>query len=192
MDLRAIDKNERNALSDTQVKQILGRDQRIIIYSNLARFNTITEAMGAGKSFVLFFEEDSMGESIMGHWECVWMSPRSPNTIIFFDSYGLKPDECKKFLSDNKLVQLKEHDNILSQLLAKAQQEGMTVMYNPFKYQSMKPDVSTCGFYVTQRLLHKNLNGAQFKEMLEGVQKRYKLKTYDEAVSYMLIEDYGI
>jgi hypothetical protein len=184
-----IDQNVHYALSDDNIRSVLGSDVPIVAYPDLAKIGDITTVFDSKGRCVIFFEEDEERGNVVGHWQCMILQPK---VIMFFDSYGLKPDQCKKWLKQNKLVVLKEYPNYLSKLLNKAVEQGYELIFNPFKYQSFTGGVNTCGDYVCCRLLNKNLNGDQFKQYLDSVMKKQGLKSYDETVSAIMLEKYKI
>ena len=112
-----------------------------------------------------------------GHWQLLM---KDDDKIIFFDSYGLLPDQCKKWLSINNLVELKEYPNYLSDLLVLSKDR---IFYNPFRYQSYKHNVNTCGRWCVARALHKSINGKEFKNFVDTLRKQYKLLSDDQAIS---------
>lgn len=177
---------ENKCLSDTDIRHILG-NVKIIAYPDLAKYNSIDQCFGPRDMFILFFEEDKEGGQVSGHWN--YVQKLNNNKILFFDSYGLKVDQCKKWLPQYQLMKLKEYPNYLSDLINKSDK---TVVYNPYKYQSMKSGVNTCGDYVCLRALCRNMNGLQFKNYLDELKKKYNVQTYDEAVVEYIYENYGI
>ena len=188
--MNSIKSEESHCLSDRDIKHVLGSSVPIILYPNLSKYSDIRQCFGKGGAFVIFFEEDKEGSDVDGHWECCFLD--SAKNIIFFDSYGLKPDGCKKWLKDNQLMRLKEYPNYLTQLLQKAQADGIRVLYNPVRYQSFRNGNNECGWWVCARLLNKRLNGMQFQNFMENQMKQYNVKTFDEAVCEYLHDGFGI
>lgn len=177
------------SLSEKDIRKVL-KSVPFVPYPKLENVEDITQLLNKSKCFVLFFEEDKEGGTISGHYECVFMEDNK--TIVFFDSYGLQPDQCKKWLSKNNLMKLKETPDYLSNLLNKASDDGYVVKYSPYKYQQMKSGINTCGRFVTCRLLYKNMNGDQFKKVLDNMKKDYKVKSYDQAVTLWMNDKYDI
>jgi hypothetical protein len=178
---------ESYCLSDKDIKKIL-RNVNIVIYPQLKRYNNILECFKHNNIFVLFFEEEKIGKQISGHWSG-FIKNDSDKTILYFDPYGLKPDECKDWLKKNTLVSLKEYPNYLSELLEKS---DYTIKYNPIQYQSKKPNNNECGDHTCTRLLHANLNGQQYKSFLDGLKRKYNVATYDLAVVEYIYTNYKI
>lgn len=178
---------ENKCLSDQEIRHILGSNIKIITYPQLSKYSNIDQCFGAGNFFILFFEEDKEHWQVSGHWEFVQLL--NNGNILFFDSYGLKVDECKKWLPQYTLMKLKEYPNYLTDLLSKS---NRTVFYNPYKYQSFSSGVNTCGDFVCMRALCRNMNGLQFKNYLDELKRKYNVKTYDEAVTEFIYQNYGI
>lgn len=175
---------EMKCLSESDIRHILG-NVKIIPYPELAKYANIEQCFGPKNMFILFFEEDKSHGEISGHWELVL----NGKDIIFFDSYGLKPDQCKRWLKQYQLMELKESPNYLSNLLSKSDK---TVVYNPYKYQSMKAGNNECGDFVCLRALCRNMNGLQFKNYLDELKRKFNVSTYDEAVVEYIYQNYNI
>jgi hypothetical protein len=168
-------------LSTTDIKKVLGKNTKIVKYSDLANLKSILDAFGNSNDCVLF---DPIVSASNGHYECLF---RNGNTITFFDSYGLPVDGFKKYVSSTQQLQkLHELRNYLSDLLIQAQNQGYIVNYNPFQYQKFANDITTCGDHVSCRLLHKNLNGLQYKNYLQSLMKQFNVNTYDDVVVILI------
>lgn len=180
---------EQYSLSDTDIKRILP-GIKIIAYPQLAKYDNIFQLFDAQGRCVIFFEEDESSQGIQGHWEIILMN-KMKNTIDFFDSYGLKYDECRKWLAKNKLIQLKEFDPQIGRLLATAPKQ-YRIFYNHKRFQSMKPGNNECGRYVCTRGLQKNLSDMEFIQFMNNLKKQYNVTTYDEAVTNYIFDNFGI
>ena len=95
---------ENYSLSDMDIKSILP-PANIISYKQLAKYKNINDVFNNSDIVILFFEEQEEHNNEIGHWQLLM---KDDDKIIFFDSYGLLPDQCKKWLSINNLVELKE------------------------------------------------------------------------------------
>lgn len=169
-------RKESYELSNTDIKKIVG-NVPIIKYPDLANYKTINDALGKKNAFVLFFETIN---NQTGHWQLVF---KQGNVINFWDSYGLAPSGAKKYIQKQTLNRLKEFKPLLPNLLNQAVKNGMTVTYNKNDYQSWQGDVSTCGRFVSTRLLNRNLSEQEFYNYLQNYMRQNDLNTFDEAVT---------
>ncbi len=180
--MKSIQSLESYALSSTDIKRIL-KGVKIVEYAQLATFQTADELFDASGRCVLFFATEN---DQTGHWECLF---KQNDGIHFFDSYGLDVDEAKDYVSQQLEIQLREYPDYLSALLSKA---GVPVYHNPFKYQQFAADISTCGKHCVNRLLNQRLSGDQYLASMNAMKSQYNVSTYDEAVSVMMKQRYGI
>ena len=73
------------ALTNFDIKNILGNDCLIIKYKELHNFNDLDKLMKNKKFIVILYEY----KKNYGHWTCLLKQGR---TIEFFDPYGTEPD----------------------------------------------------------------------------------------------------
>jgi hypothetical protein len=182
------------SLSDKDIKKILGKKIKIMAYPEFENIDDIGELLKSNNNqIIIFFEEQNTQAGLIGHWEAMKYDPKT-NTIQFFDSYGLKPDEARDYLSKNQLVELKEVKPELTRLLEDASEKGYKIFYNHIQYQSMThKDVSTCGKWSSNFLLNGNLAiSNQYQNYVKGLMKKYKVNTSDLAVVYWCLINYGI
>lgn len=181
------------SLSNDDIMRILGRKIKIIAYPMFSKIFDIVKFLEMNNNeLIIFFEEDKVGNSVSGHWESMKLDPQT-KTVQFFDSYGLKPDECRDYLSKNKLIQLKEFKPELNRLLMNAAEQGYKIFYNHIRYQQMKADVSTCGKWSSNFLLNGNLAlKNQYKNYVNKLMKKFYTKIPDDAIVNWCYENYGI
>ena len=117
-----------------------------------------------GKVVILFL---TTGIS-MGHWICVFR--RGADELHFFDSYGLRPDGERKWLSHDKLVQLNEADPIVSNLFKEAHNRGLDCWYSETAFQNARDESETCGRHVAVRLWNTDLDEEGYKDFIRRQQ----------------------
>ena len=162
-------------LSNVDIKKILGKNINIIPYPQLNNYSSLQSCMRNNDMFVLFFETTN---STTGHWQCMFNN----GTYNFWDSYGLKPSGDKSYIQKNILIQLKEIQPYLPNLLNTGLKNGLNIIYNKNDYQSWSGDVSTCGRHVCTRLLNKHMNEQEYYNYLSAYQAKYNLKSFDDVV----------
>jgi len=139
-------------LSDSDLRQILGANIKILNYPQLKRMKHISDMFDdMGRSILLF----PNASPTSGHWTCLI---NRPDKIEFFDPYGDAPDtEQKGGMSKGRLEMLDIERPDLTRLLRTA---GKPIYYNNHAFQKSKASVATCGRHCAVRLLYapKTLN----------------------------------
>ena len=133
------------ALSDGDIRKILGPDISIITYPMLGEMGSIEDAFDNKGRCVMLVPNAS---PTMGHW--VAMIKR-PDHIEFFDPYGDAPEEQKEGLLQSRLQSLDIDQPYLTKLLRAS---GKPVYYNTKGFQQEKASVATCGRHAVSRLLY--------------------------------------
>lgn len=147
------------ALSDSDIRKILGDDISIFTYPDLEHMNSIDEAFDSkGRAIILF---PNMSPT-MGHWCCMLNQKKG---ILFWDPYGEAPEEQKDGLSKDRLAQLDMDQPLLMRLLRAS---GRPVYYNTHQYQKMKDSVATCGRWCVTRCLYAPKSEEYFKKVVDA------------------------
>ena len=154
------------ALTEDDMKVLLP-GVRVITYPELKAFSCIEEAMGGpnGKLVILFLTT-GLSE---GHWVGLQRIPdtkKGTPVIEFFDSYGIRPEGEKKWLSHSQLVYLDEDEPILRNLLVDAAKRGYQIDYSQHQFQDEEDTSETCGRHVAMRLLHGGMNLKKYKDFI--------------------------
>ena len=90
------------ALSDADIRKILGQDAKIVKYSELSQVTDIDQLLPNQLDFCIVLYEDSIDH---GHW--VGLS-NYDGRYEHFDSYGLQPDKELAWISMQKRRALHE------------------------------------------------------------------------------------
>lgn len=147
------------ALSDNDIRKILGNDIRIWNYPQLKDLDTADELFDSKGRAILLFPNIS---PTAGHWTCLI---NRPNKIEFFDSYGDAPDtEQRDGLSRSRLEQLDIEKPDLTRLLRAS---GKPVFYNTYPFQKEAGNVATCGRHATVRLLYAPYSLDKYKKVID-------------------------
>jgi hypothetical protein len=153
-----VKQGEKYSFSDKDIRDMTNNMYDIYTYENLSKYNNINDILGENKGAVILFQNTQNS----GHWVSIWLEN---NILHFFDSYGLAPDEELKYAEYN----LRMHNNNkvphLSHLI---QNSGYKLMYNKYKLQKSLKDTSTCGRWITYRLLHRNLSCSEFSALFKN------------------------
>ena len=74
------------ALSDSDLRRILGHNTKIMKYSELSKFNDLNELLPDDRDYCVILYEDALNH---GHWIAL---SKYKGIFEFFDSYGISPD----------------------------------------------------------------------------------------------------
>ena len=143
------------ALSDTDIRKILGNDISIITYPELAKIQNIDEIFDNKGRCVLLYLTSSPN---CGHWCCLLRKKRG---IEFYDPYGEPPDTQ---FNEKTRDELGEPEDYLTELLEKS---GTPYFYNKHQYQKDKAGVNSCGRWSCCRLIYGNKSDKYFKKVVE-------------------------
>lgn len=148
-----------------------GSGDQIIKYSSLAAYKNINELLPDDGYKIILIESKKNS----GHWTVLI---KLNDTITFFDSYGIYPDDELNFVSKvaNRLLGNK-HDQIRRLMNTFPNKK----MYSKTKYQSNKSDVNTCGRWclVAIHLIYQlKYSLSEMKSLLDKMKKNTQ-KPYD-------------
>lgn len=139
--------------STQDLKYITNNRVRIIKYPELANFDDFEDLIEGYEGCIILYETSLNN----GHW--VLLYPKG-NVINFFDSYGFEyPNDEMKFINPYFREKNGMDKMLLYNLIFK-----YPVYHNDIQFQSMDPNVKTCGLWCCVRLLMKNMSPATFKK----------------------------
>ena len=174
---------EEHPMDDQDIKDNLGNNTKIIKYSDLSKYKSITDLLPRKRDYVFLLYLDDINK---GHWTALI---RDDTNIYFFCSYGSKPDEPLSWVDCKTRIQLGVAVPFLTRLLNNA--KGFNIYYNPIKYQQENDDVNSCGRYITLFILqfkkHLHYNLDDYYRYMNKIKSKYNL-TYDEIVSTLINE----
>jgi len=126
----------------------------ILRYIDLEELNDIEEGFGK-QGLVILYPTVSDNE---GHWCCLFINPRD-DKLYFFDSYGIIPDDQLEFRTEEYTRIVPKTYRHLTKLLLNSKRE---VDYNPWKFQSDSPKITTCGLWCVARILFSHRTCDEF------------------------------
>jgi len=161
--IRAIENAERVELTGEDICQILEKmcdpnSPNIITYSDLFDYDSIDDVLGE-KGYVMLLYQIQNRSS--GHWTCLF---KQKDHLVFFDPYGLAPDEEQKFIP--AFHSLDNKGESVPHLTLLLQNSKYKVLHNTHKYQSDRRDVNTCGRHCCVRLKFRDLTPKQYHELM--------------------------
>jgi hypothetical protein len=170
------------ALSNDDIQEILEPDTKIITYPQFGTMNHIDEAFDAlGRCIFLFL---TTGPTT-GHWLTMF---KRKEGIEYFDSYGERPEEQRKWVEPDMLEELGEGEPYLMNLLRSS---GYRVYSSTVPYQSDRSDVATCGRWAVARLICKDFSNKQFYDLVREQMRAQDLKSPDDWVALFTYEQLG-
>lgn len=153
---KIIDKKKSKSLSGEEVLGLCGNKAELYTYPELVKYNDIDKILGKHKACIILY----LTKANYGHWVCLFK--QNKDTLCFFDSYALMPDDELKFVPMNFRKYNNELYPHLTYLMYKS---GYKVDYNNHRLQSKKRDTATCGRWVGARLAFRYLNNDEFAEL---------------------------
>lgn len=152
-------------LSDKDILNLI--DTNIIMYHNLKKYNNILEILKNNSAVILY--QSTLN---YGHWCCI---NKIDKNIYFFDSYGMFPDNQKKYLRPDKQMKKLNEKNQMRRLLLNTIDLGYTCYYNHNLLQGK--NTSTCGYWCVSFIKY-NKSENDFYNYIERLHKKYDL-SYD-------------
>jgi hypothetical protein len=163
------------ALSDDDIKKLLGSGIKITTYPDLEKVGHIDELFDKYGRAILFVPQQNEQQ---GHWTCLI---KKGKTIEFFDPYGEPPEAQKDTIDDAQLQKMRMDEPLLADLLTN---NRYRIIYNKVQLQELKNDVNTCGRHCVSRLLHHQKPIQKYRQTLSNSGMKpdeYVVKlTYDE------------
>jgi len=171
--IQTIKNSERVELNGDDIGKIIGdRQPNIVIYSDLFDYKSIDQLLGDKGYVVLLYQIKNVHD---GHWVCLF---KQRDYLVFYDSYGLAPDEEVKFIP--QFQSLDNRGQPIPHLTKLLQESGYKVLHNTHQYQSDRKDVNTCGRHTCVRLKFRDLTPSEYHTLMA-------IKDTDFIVSAMTI-----
>jgi len=128
--------------------KLLGKsvNTKIMKYSELENINDLNDILTEVKDYRIVLIESQYN---VGHWTCI---TRNNDQYVWFDSYGLAPDQEFQFIPVRMQKILDEGGKPLTKLLSKLKQNGGKWNYNTIKFQKQETGINTCGRHVVNYL----------------------------------------
>jgi hypothetical protein len=155
------------ALSDDDIRKILGGRCKILKYSALAGYDDLDELLTGLLDYAIVLYEE---EENSGHWIGLL---KYNNIIEFFDPYGLIPDKELSWLSMKTRRMLNQATPYLSNLL-----RNERYIYNRVRYQNTDSYVNTCGSHVCHRiyrLINDDMDLAEYHRFMKDISVKNKM-----------------
>ena len=99
--------------------------------------------------------------ALNGHYVSMFMRG---NTLYYTDSYGF---DVRTDISKASYILRQKEQTFLSRLLIKFMDKGGNLEMNPYGYQKLSQNSSTCGRYAVIRLYFQSMDHEQFHKFLQ-------------------------
>lgn len=155
---RIIADAERYALSGEDILRIADGQCVVISYEDLHNLETLDSVLLPYDAVVILYQTSED----FGHWVTLL---RRGNTLEFYDSYGLKPDE--ELDLSNAFHKRVHEGKVVPHLSHLMKQDGYRVVYNKERLQKNLADVNSCGRYAALRVRLRNFSMNKFNGLLK-------------------------
>lgn len=169
-----IKRYKNKSLSNMDVLKICNNKADFYTYPEIVKYKTLDDLLGKHQAVILLY----LTKANYGHF-CALLKQNN-NTISFFDSYGLMPDDELKFAP---IYFRKKNNQYKSHLTKLMYESGYDIDYNNHKLQEKMSDIATCGRWTGMRILFRNLTNDQFAELF----KKTGMKP-DELITLLTID----
>lgn len=144
--------------SNVELEEALGRPINVVRYTDLKKYKNIDDLLGKNGECIILYETSPD----IGHWVCCFK--RGNNTISFFDSLGLMPDDqfhsiCIKFRKSQGIS--------IPYLTYLLDASNKKIEWNEYNLQDPDDSISTCGRWCVLRLRMKHLTPKKFYELFK-------------------------
>lgn len=146
------------ALSDDDIRDLLGGSIRITTYPDLDKVQHIDEIFDKHGRAILFVPQQNEQQ---GHWTALI---KKRNMIEFFDPYGDPPEAQKDTIDDAQLRKMHMTEPLLAELLTN---NPYKIIYNKVPLQKLEDDVNTCGRHAVCRLLYHKYPLEKYREIVQ-------------------------
>lgn len=160
MPTKTVIKNaESYALSDADIKKVLGDDISIIVYPDLKYYTKIEDIFDDKGRCIMLFPNST---PTSGHW-CGLLLKK--DGIEFFNPYGKPPKITKTDGVDSMLAKQLDVENPYLEKLLK--ESGLPVYYNTERFQKISDNIATCGRWAAIRMLLFKYPLTRFKKIIK-------------------------
>ncbi len=156
MDLKEL--KAKSLSADEMIKALDGRCN-LITYKEIYDFPTLDDLLGKYGCCIILYEF----KKNYGHWVTIFRV--NDHKVEFFDSYGFIPDNEFAFIPKTFQNEYYPYNRYLTKLLYESNDK---VEYNHDHLQSKGNGINTCGRYVVNRLLNRNIPLKKYVKILQS------------------------
>jgi hypothetical protein len=166
-------------LSDNELRIILGKGLKIVMYPDLAKYSSIEQLLPNPNDYcIILIVESETKFNISGHW-CALL--KYDGIYEWFDPYGNDIDvDLMSWMDARTRARLHESKPYLTYLLKHKQ-----YTYNKIRYERLKTGVNTCGSHSSYRIYQFKKYGLKLEDYqrhMSNLSKQYGV-SYDKIVA---------
>lgn len=152
------------ALTDVDIKDYFGGKINVIKLSELKKYRSLEDLLGKYGRVVILIETEPNN----GHYVCISkVNPKGKKPYyLFFDSYGIYPENELKWVQKKYQGKLGQHKNILIDFLLNRDRKDIPIHFSELKLQGSGKGISTCGRHCIVRLEYPDLSEYQYAELI--------------------------
>ncbi len=162
-------------LSDKDILRLTDNKTKVIMYPELAQYETLDDVFGDHDSITLLY----LQKENLGHWCCVNFI--NDSTIEFFDPYGIFIDDELEFTSPKMQQRLNQRLPVLSKLF---KESPYKLTYNEHQFQELGSNIATCGRHCVVRIVNREKPLKIYKNMIKSLERKTSLDA-DDIVSIL-------
>lgn len=151
------------ALSESELLNLFDGKIKIVDYKELQTYNNLENLLYPYNKVIILYNT----APYYGHWCTFW---KYNNTIQFFDSYGVFPDDQIKYAKKN----MPNLYNEMPHLVYLLYKYDCPTFYNEFQFQKKANNINTCGRWVYYRLLNYELDEYEFYNLFKNIKDKDK------------------
>lgn len=153
----------------------------VITYDQIMNASNIDNLFSSSNCIVIFYPLNE--NQTFGHYTA--LIRHVPNKIYFFDPYGYKIDDIKRFSANkgSKNRYPNEKNNSLVKLLLNSNYD---IDFSHHKLQSKKSSVATCGRWCVLRCIKEELTNDEFNNYIKRLIKESGIKDKDLLVTSLI------
>ena len=182
IDFEALDERIKTPMTDSDVERFFGSgiESEVMTYSQLVNYKTIDELLPNDFDFRIILVEQMRNK---GHWVLIL---KYNGVIEDFDSYGKGIEPQRNLIAAGMNRLLGQERNHLKHLISRSPYK---YVINKHCFQSLKPDVNTCGRWATLRIIMAKSLSMDLPEFTEMVKKASRdMKLIPDAVVSLWIK----
>jgi len=158
--------------ADTVLK-LSGSDTGFVSYDDLMNIKSTKDLFRRFNKLILLYIHHKDPENLIGHYTALI---NHPNSIEFFDSYAMKPDDILMMKSKKDRESTDQPTNHLARLLYNS---GRTIEYNDLPLQSKDLKVATCGVWSGLRCHYSEIPLNTWMDIWKQLKSTHKGKELD-------------
>jgi hypothetical protein len=178
--------------SDEDIRKTCDYKVNVLTYTDLASMRDLDECFvvsgDLNKDSPMFGQDVGacillyMTKHNFGHWVCFFRVPGVDDTIEFFDSYGLMPDDELQFVPAHFRKESEQDVPHLTWLFRNSKYKKF--IYNKDKLQRVFADVNTCGRWSACRVGNMAIPLRNFQRMF--IKQKFDPDWYVTAITLMI------